>query len=73
VYNRVVASGPEKDKFATARLLVPSNQIGCLLGKGGIIIAEMRKLTRSNIQIFGIDQLTKCASKNDELVQVIGE
>lgn len=73
VYNRVVTSGPEKDKFATARLLVPSNQIGCLLGKGGIIIAEMRKLTGSNIRIFGKDQLPKCASQNDEVVQVTGE
>jgi hypothetical protein len=33
----------------------------------------MRKLTGSNIRIFGKDQLPKYASQNDEVVQVTGE
>eukprot|EP01018_Ginkgo_biloba_P002005 Gb_31686 [translate_table: standard] len=73
VHSRILDSGPDKDKNSTARLLVPSNQIGCLLGKGGTIIAEMRKATGANIRIFGKDQLPKCASPNDEVVQVTGQ
>lgn len=53
-----------------ARLLVSSNQIGCLLGKGGAIIAEMRKLSRAHIRIMGKDQIPKCAPDDEELVQV---
>lgn len=53
-----------------ARLLVSSNQIGCLLGKGGAIISEMRKLTGAYIRILGKDQIPKCASESEEVVQV---
>lgn len=53
-----------------ARLLVSSNQIGCLLGKGGAIIAEMRKLTGAYIRILGKDLIPKCASESEEVVQV---
>jgi hypothetical protein len=44
-----------------------------LLGKGGNIISEMRRQTRENIRIFGKDGLPKCASENEELVQITGE
>lgn len=54
----------------TARMLVLSNQIGCLLGKGGSIIAEMRKSTGAYIRILGKDQIPKCASENEEVIQV---
>uniref|UniRef100_A0A0C9S6Z6 TSA: Wollemia nobilis Ref_Wollemi_Transcript_10183_3113 transcribed RNA sequence n=1 Tax=Wollemia nobilis TaxID=56998 RepID=A0A0C9S6Z6_9CONI len=73
VFNRIMSSVPEKEKMATARLLVPSNQIGCLLGKGGSIISDMRRATGANIRIFAKEQLPKCASQNDEVVQVTGE
>lgn len=53
-----------------ARLAVPSNQVGCLLGKGGAIVSEMRKTTGAYIRIIGNDQAPKCASPNDEIVQV---
>lgn len=53
-----------------ARLVVPSNQVGCLLGKGGAIVSEMRKTTGAFIRIIGNDQAPKCASQNDEIVQV---
>ena len=53
-----------------ARLLVLSNQIGCLLGKVGAIMAEMRKSTGAYIHILGKDQVPKCASENEEVVQV---
>ncbi|KAK4849890.1 hypothetical protein QYF36_001824 [Acer negundo] len=62
-----------RDQNVMARILVSSNQIGCLLGKGGSIIAEMRKLTGAYIRILGKDQIPKCASENEEVVQIGGE
>jgi len=61
----------DKDGIVTTRLLVPTNQIGCLLGKGGSIIADMRRLTRANIHILPKDTLPRCAQEIDELVQVL--
>ncbi|XP_058069411.1 KH domain-containing protein HEN4-like isoform X2 [Magnolia sinica] len=65
-------SGLGKGAHISARLLVPSNQIGCLMGKGGTVIAEMRKVTGAGIRIIGGDQVPKCASENDEVVQAVG-
>ncbi|OMO57491.1 hypothetical protein COLO4_35360 [Corchorus olitorius] len=74
VHSRVNRAIPDsKDKTVTARLLVSSNQIGCLLGKGGSIIAEMRKSTGAHIRILGKDQVPKCASEGEEVVQINGE
>ncbi|CAI5535424.1 unnamed protein product, partial [Closterium sp. Naga37s-1] len=56
-----------------ARLLVPSSQIGCLLGKGGSIIAGMRQDSGAHIRIFNKDKLPPCALPTDELVQVTGD
>lgn len=55
-----------------ARLLVPLNQAGCLIGKGGVIISEMRKATRAGIRMIR-DKLPKCASEDDEVVEISGE
>lgn len=52
------------------RLLVPTSRIGCLIGKGGSIINEMRRVTKANIRIFSKDNRPKVASEDDELVQV---
>lgn len=71
VQTRIVRAIPDdKDQGVLARLLVSSNQIGCLLGKGGSIIAEMRKLTRAHIRILGKEHIPKCASEDEEVVQV---
>lgn len=72
VHNRLVELQPDKD-ICVARLLVPANQIGCILGKGGSIITEIRKTTRANIRIPPKEELPKCASENDELIQIIGD
>ncbi|KVH97785.1 K Homology domain-containing protein [Cynara cardunculus var. scolymus] len=66
----------EKDSgiyVLTTRLLVPSSRIGCLIGKGGSIISEMRSLTRANIRILSNDNLTKVASDDEEMVQISGD
>lgn len=74
VQSRIFRSAPEsKDNTMVAKLLVGSHQIGCLLGKGGSVIAEMRKSTGAYIRILGKDQVPKNASENEEVVQVTGE
>lgn len=67
------AASDSKDKTLVSRLLVSSGQIGCLLGRGGAIIAEMRKLSGAYIRILGKDQIPSCASENEEVVQINGE
>ncbi|XP_043709304.1 KH domain-containing protein HEN4-like [Telopea speciosissima] len=74
VQARLVRAVPDRaEKIVLAQLLVSSGQIGCLLGKGGSIIAEMRKLSGAQIRILGKDQIPKCASQNEEVVQITGE
>ncbi|KAJ8771384.1 hypothetical protein K2173_026561 [Erythroxylum novogranatense] len=74
VHSRILRAMPDSnEKSVTARLLVSSNQIGCLLGKGGSIIAEMRNSTGAYIRILGKDQIPKCALEGEEVVQINGE
>ncbi|XP_051134640.1 KH domain-containing protein HEN4-like isoform X2 [Andrographis paniculata] len=56
----------------SARVIVSSNHVGCLLGKGGTIISEMRKVTGTGLRIVGGNQVPKCASENDQVVQITG-
>ncbi|KAG5237267.1 hypothetical protein OIU76_012043 [Salix suchowensis] len=60
------------DSVITTRLLVGRSQIGCLMGKGGAIISEMRNQTRANIRIISEDSLPKVAGEDDEMVQITG-
>ncbi|KAK4752853.1 hypothetical protein SAY87_021651 [Trapa incisa] len=57
----------------TTRMLVPTSKIGCLIGKGGSIISEMRRLTKANIRILSKENLPKIASGEDEMVQISGD
>ncbi|XP_010257959.1 PREDICTED: KH domain-containing protein At4g18375-like isoform X2 [Nelumbo nucifera] len=61
------------DSSITTRLLVPTSRIGCLIGKGGAIITEMRKVTKANIRILSKENLPKVASEDDEMVQITGD
>ncbi|XP_024165108.1 KH domain-containing protein HEN4 isoform X2 [Rosa chinensis] len=79
VFSRSVEAGIEKGQDSSskgspliARLVVPTSQVGCLLGKGGVIVSEIRKVTGTGIRIIGGDQVPKCALENDEVVQVSG-
>lgn len=51
------------------RLLVPNKVIGCLIGKGGSIVIDMRKKTHADIQISKGNKPRR-ASSSDELVEV---
>ncbi|KAL9244782.1 hypothetical protein vseg_018509 [Gypsophila vaccaria] len=66
-------TGSNKVSSVSARLLIPSNQVGCLLGKGGTIVTEMRKATGANIRILKDEQLPKCASEDDQVVEITGQ
>ena len=55
----------------TTRLLVPSSKVGCILGQGGHVINEMRRRTQADIRVYSKDDKLKCASEDEELVQVI--
>ncbi|XP_020580841.1 KH domain-containing protein HEN4-like isoform X2 [Phalaenopsis equestris] len=57
----------------TTRLLVSTTRIGCLIGKGGSIISEMRRSTRANIRILSKENLPKVALDDDEMVQISGD
>ncbi|KAL8123874.1 hypothetical protein AgCh_011754 [Apium graveolens] len=56
----------------TARLLVPNNVVGCLLGKKGDVIQRLRSETTANIRVLPADHLPICAMDTDELVQISG-
>lgn len=70
VQNRIVMAVPDDKETVSARIIVSSNQTGCLLGKGGSIVAEMRKLSGAQIRILSKDQAPKYASENEVVVQV---
>lgn len=59
------------DNVVTARLLVPNNMVGCLLGKKGDVIQRLRSETGANIRVIPADNIPVCAMSTDELVQVI--
>ncbi|CAA2975075.1 KH domain-containing At4g18375-like isoform X1 [Olea europaea subsp. europaea] len=61
----------EKGTIAT-RLLVPSSKVGCILGQGGRVINEMRRRTSADIHVFSKEDKPKCASEDEELVQMSG-
>lgn len=54
----------------TTRLLVHTSRIGCLIGKGGSIITEMRRITKANIRVLSKENLPKVAAEDDEMVLV---
>ncbi|GFZ06113.1 RNA-binding KH domain-containing protein [Actinidia rufa] len=62
----------EDDDTVTIRLLVPSKVIGCIIGKSGSIINEIRKRTKADVRISK-GKKPKCADADDEHVEVVGE
>ncbi|XP_047150977.1 RNA-binding KH domain-containing protein RCF3 [Vigna umbellata] len=65
--------GGGRDRVAT-RLVVSRMHVGCLLGKGGKIIEQMRMETKTQIRILPRDHnLPRCVSMSEEIVQVVGD
>ncbi|ESQ39758.1 hypothetical protein EUTSA_v10000793mg [Eutrema salsugineum] len=63
----------EDEEKAKMQLLVPSKVIGCIIGKSGSIISEIRKRTNADIHISKGSNKPKFADPNDELVEISGE
>ncbi|KAI3471230.1 hypothetical protein Pfo_027893 [Paulownia fortunei] len=56
------------------RLVVSRMHVGCLLGKGGKIIEQMRIETKTHIRILPRDHtLPHCVAMTEEIVQVVGD
>ena len=53
------------------RLLAPSNQVGCVLGRGGKIVEKIRQESGAQIRVLPKDHIPACASPGDELIQVL--
>ena len=60
----------DKEGPAICRLIVSPNQVGCLLGKGGSVIAEMRKLSGAFIIVLSKDKIPSGVPEDDEVIQV---
>ncbi|CAH9119163.1 unnamed protein product [Cuscuta epithymum] len=67
-----LTSGFSDKGIITTRLLVPSSKVGCIIGQGGVVINDMRRRTKADIRVVSKDEKPKCASKDEELVQVSG-
>lgn len=61
----------EDEEKVKMQLLVTSKVIGCIIGKSGSIISEIRKRTKADIHISKGNNKPKCADPNDELVEVM--
>ncbi|XVF12692.1 hypothetical protein REPUB_Repub08aG0141000 [Reevesia pubescens] len=70
-YGGVVRGGGNR---VATRLVVSRMHVGCLLGKGGKIIEQMRIETKTQIRILPRDPtLPRCVSMSEEIVQVVGD
>jgi poly(rC)-binding protein 3/4 len=67
--DEILHGGGEELEVA-ARILIPRNQAGCVIGKGGTIIQQLRAETGAGIRVLPPDTLPPCAMHSDELVQV---
>ncbi|XP_022763690.1 RNA-binding KH domain-containing protein RCF3 [Durio zibethinus] len=70
-YGGMVRGGGNR---VVTRLVVSRMHVGCLLGKGGKIIEQMRIETKTQIRILPRDHtLPRCISMSEEIVQVVGD
>ncbi|XP_071731301.1 KH domain-containing protein At4g18375-like isoform X2 [Rutidosis leptorrhynchoides] len=76
IHDRIVAEdligGTENsdDIEVIARMLVPNNTVGCVIGKKGDVITRLRSETGAGIRVLPTDQHPTCALSTDELVQI---
>ena len=66
------ASSPSHPSHPPFRLLVPSQQIGCLLGEGGAVMRSIRETTGAHVRMVPREHLPACALPGDELVEIAG-
>lgn len=56
--------------WVQARMLIEHGQVGCVLGKGGDVISELRKRTGASIRVIDKRDLPSCAASDDGLIAV---
>lgn len=75
VQQRLVTSGGAgaEGKEQRCRLVIASSQVGCLLGKGGSIMSEMRKQSNAFIRILARDKdpIPDGLEQEEEVIQVL--
>jgi len=69
IYRCIVESGGN-DIPLPFRLLVQTSQIGCLIGKGGSIIKQIRGETGATVRVLPSSALPACANEDDELLEI---
>ncbi|XP_015061704.1 KH domain-containing protein At4g18375 isoform X1 [Solanum pennellii] len=72
VLGRIAEIGFEPGAAVVSRLLVHARHMSCLFANGGILIAELRRVTGASIRIFPREQSPKYGSHTEEVLQVIG-
>jgi len=72
VQRKLMLPTSDKEGPAICRLIVSPNQVGCLLGKGGSVIAEMRKLSGAFIIVLSKDKIPSGVPEDDEVIQISG-
>ncbi|KAL8231124.1 hypothetical protein R6Q57_000901 [Mikania cordata] len=70
VHDRIIEEDLVGENPIIARLLVPNNTVGCILGKKGDVINRLRSETGAGIRVMPGDQRPVCAMTTDELVQI---
>lgn len=76
LHEKLVRNDPPGDEdidvepHDSVRLLVPSDQIGHIIGKDGHAIRDIQSSNGVNIHIFKGGKLPPCASCDEELLQV---
>jgi len=71
VHDRLVEA-EENTQGLMTRMLVCHTQAGCIIGKGGKIIKDIRESSGANIKILTENELPICALHNDRVVQIMG-
>lgn len=69
IQTQIIDLLPDKDNLITTRLLVSSRDSVCLEGKAGSV-SEMSRLTGTSVQILAREEIPRCASINDVVIQV---
>ena len=67
---RCIVDSSGSDVPLPFRLLVQTSQIGCLIGKGGSIIRQIRNETGATVRVLPSDALPACANADDELLEI---
>lgn len=75
LHEKLVRNDPSDDENTVVShdslsLLVPSDQIGHIIGKGGHVLQGIKSNTEANIRILKGEYVPSCANGDDELLQV---